>query len=427
MKLTPLYLFSLVAGAGFAQPEPPRLSLQQAQSAATLSSPILRAARAELAMATATHRGLRTEIGPKASVNGFATSGNNSSILGSAPLTDPGVNMQVPMGQFLSSNFMLMIPLLTNQLKEMVRASEWQTRAAAGDYREVQAELEFRITESYYRALFATQEVAAAAAQLRATQEMLRTTEARVESGSAIPASAERVRAEVARGERELAASKSEAAKELLELKHAIGLELGEEIALEPNPETASHSTELSDLVAQATQRRGVLIAARARLESSHADLRSAQAQSQPKIYALGMADATNRRGMGGITVGLTASFAVFDGGRNRADVAKSRALRERSDAMLADLSLEVEKEVRQAVLDVETSESNLRSAEASLKSAQSAYEVMSLRVSAGKGILLEQLDALGVLKRANADLAQARFDRHVAQARITRATGGSR
>jgi outer membrane protein TolC len=92
---------------------------------------------------------------------------------------------------------------------------------------------------------------------------------------------------------------------------------------------------------------------------------------------------------------------------------------------MLKQTDLAVERDVRQAWLDVQSAQANAVSAEASVKAAQSAYDVTALRVSAGKSIVIEQLDALEALVRAKSDLAQSTFDQVLAVAKLNRATGG--
>ena len=170
---------------------------------------------------------------------------------------------------------------------------------------------------------------------------------------------------------------------------------------------------------------RGLVIAGTARTKASEAELRAAKAQSNPRLYATGMADATNRRDMGGLTLGLSMSFPLFDGGRLKSEIEKAKSMKARAEADLASAKLQVEKEVRQSLLDYETALENLKSATASAQAASSAFDVISVRVEAGKAILLEQLDALDLLTRARTDVAKARLDLLTAFARLSRSTGG--
>ena len=80
---------------------------------------------------------------------------------------------------------------------------------------------------------------------------------------------------------------------------------------------------------------------------------------------------------------------------------------------------------MRQSLLDYETAAANLSSAVAAAEAASSAYEIIALRVDAGKAILLEQLDGLSLLTQARTDVAKARLDVLTALARLSRSTGG--
>jgi outer membrane protein TolC len=88
------------------------------------------------------------------------------------------------------------------------------------------------------------------------------------------------------------------------------------------------------------------------------------------------------------------------------------------------DRALDVENEIRQAWLDLETARANAESARAEVASAEAAYQVVALRVEAGKGILLEQLDALQALNRARAMYAEALYMQQEAIAMVRRAVG---
>jgi outer membrane protein TolC len=79
---------------------------------------------------------------------------------------------------------------------------------------------------------------------------------------------------------------------------------------------------------------------------------------------------------------------------------------------------------VRQAWLDGATAERNYQTAQAALRSAQAAYDVIAIRVKNQKGIQLELLDALAAVTRARGAVAQALYDHALAAARLDRAIG---
>ena len=423
MRCTLLLLAALSATHAMGQSGP--MSLQEAITFARANSPMLKAARAEFLGALANERGAKAMLGPQVSVNGFTTTGNNTSILGSVPKTDPAVSMQVPPGQFSDGNLMLMLPILAGDVKAMAASAKWQSQAAAGDYREAEAELELSVRQSYFVVKSMHEDVLAAQASYEALLEMLKTTKARFEAGKTIEASVQRVQAELSRAERDLKTAKNSEAKAYLDLLQVIGGKLDAQIQLLGLTDPETKTFQIEELVKSAMANRGMLMANAARTKASEAELRAAKALSAPRLYATGMADATNRRDMGGVTLGLSMSFPLFDGGRVKSEIEKAKSMKARAEADLASAKLQVEKEVRQSLLDYETALENLKSATASAQAASSAFDVISVRVEAGKAILLEQLDALDLLTRARTDVAKARLDLLTAFARLSRSTGG--
>ena len=125
-----------------------------------------------------------------------------------------------------------------------------------------------------------------------------------------------------------------------------------------------------------------------------------------------------------GYTAGLSLSIPVFDGGMRRSDIAEARAMLERAKADEAVAELRTSKEVRQAWLDIQTSEQNYKTAQTALSASQDAYDVIVQRVENGKSILVEQLDALAALTRARANLAQTIYDHQIAVATLYRMVG---
>jgi outer membrane protein TolC len=92
--------------------------------------------------------------------------------------------------------------------------------------------------------------------------------------------------------------------------------------------------------------------------------------------------------------------------------------------ALLRAQQLQVENEVRQAWLDIETAAANIATAEAALKDAEEAHRVATLRVNEGKAPLVEQIDALAALTEARIRLLEAHTEHVLAQARLLRAMG---
>ncbi len=404
------------------------LSLQEAIRSAQEHNPAIAAMRAQLGVTSAEVNSARAALSPQLSANSYATTGSYGSIVSSSPGVMPPYWLNVPRGGFLDQNLMLMLPLFTGgRLQAIVSSATWQRRAAEGELAETQAAVALLVQEAYFKALVAKQMVLVQESKVASAQELLRTTQAQFEAGKGIEASVQRVQAELSRAQRSLTSARNEEAKAMLDLDAAIGTDFASSITLTDTLSPGASNGTLDEYLARAKASRGRLLAARARAESVGADVRSAEAQRAPQLYGQAMGDVASQRMGTGATFGLTLSIPIFDGGRIRSEVAAAKANRARALAEEADAAIAVENEVRKAWLDVETAKSNAASAQASVKAAQAAYDVMALRVSAGKSILLEQLDALQALTEAKGDLSQATYEQVVAVARLDRAAGGAK
>lgn len=426
MRAATLLAGVLAAACTLAQEPPAKLSLNEALRIAKLNSPILNSIRAEAEAARSATQAARAGLLPQLSANGFAASGNNAGLLGSPPGVDPPAWMLVPTGTFFDGNLSLMVPLFDPQKNALQRVAGWQARAADAELAEAGADLTLTVTESYGRVALSRKLVQAEEAKVASTEELVRTAQTQLEVGLGIEASVHRAQAELARANRGLTSARNEQAKAVLDLYMTMGVDLAS--SLDPSDDLRASPTTLTlaEYIQRSRERRGMLVAARARVQAAGSDVRVAEGQRLPHLYGAVMGDVTNRRDMGGLTAGLALSFPLFDGGRIRAEVAGAKAMKARAEADLKKVELEVEKEVRQAWLDLVTARANVTSAQSSVAAAQSAYEVISIRVSVGKSILVEQLDALEALMRAKSDLAQAAFDEVFAVAKLERASGGN-
>ncbi len=389
------------------------------------NSPMLRGSQADASAARAAAVKARAMTLPQLSANGFGTSGNNGSILAAPVGAGPQALMGVPSGSYLDGNLMLMAPLFAPAQGAMAKMASSLAKSSLGDVAEARAQVAFDVTEAFDRVLLADEIVRVAESKVAESREMLRTSEARLAAGEAIEATVQRSLAELSQAERLVTSAKNERSKAVLDLASVMGADLS--VALRPmgSLDDGLAPSPLENYVANAKKLRGLILAAKAKLDAANADVRRAASQRDPQLYGVVMGDATNRSDMGGLSAGLTLSIPLIDSGQISGDVAQAMAMRARVRADLRLAEITVERQVREALLDLQTAGANIQSAADSVKAVQSAYDVIALRVRAGKSILVEQLDALQSLTSAKGDLAQARFDQALAAARLIRAAGG--
>lgn len=388
----------------------------------------LRAAQSDVKAAGAETKIAKSQTYPQISANTYLAFGDSNNILFSAGTVAPVNYFNVPSEGFADQNVTLSVPIYTGgRLQNQVRAASERERAAASDLSGTQAETVLRIKEAYYRALLGTENVKSAQSRFDAAAEMVRTSQALFTAGKGLESAVRRVEAEQADAQRIVTTARNSQAKALLDLKAAMGVRLDSDLTLADTLTFAPPTGDLNAHLADAAKRRPELRAIRFRQSAAARQTDAVRGSQGAQIYGMAMADGFTSHPQGtreGYTVGVVVSLPLFDGGQRRAETAQARARQERADAEVQDMALRVAVEVQQAWLDVETAAENYKTAQSALQSAQSAYDVTTLRVQNQKALPVEQLDALASLTQAKTNIAQALYDHSLAIARLNRAAG---
>jgi outer membrane protein TolC len=117
-------------------------------------------------------------------------------------------------------------------------------------------------------------------------------------------------------------------------------------------------------------------------------------------------------------------NFNIFTGGRIRADVERAKAaLQQRSDE-LADLRAQIEVEVRDAFLDLQSTADQVAVARDNLELADETLTQSRDRFAAGVTDNIEVVQAQGSVATANDNLISALYANNVAKVSLARALG---
>jgi outer membrane protein TolC len=201
-----------------------------------------------------------------------------------------------------------------------------------------------------------------------------------------------------------LLAQRNQLEKNKLALGRVIGLPPGQVFGIASSPPFAP----LTDI----TQEEAIRLAL-----SQRADYRSASKQVQAAQEALGAARAEWYP-----TVAL--NFSIYNGGRIRGDVEKARAaLKQRSDD-LADLSAQIEVQVRNSFLDLQSAADQVAVARDNLNLSNQTLDQARHRYSAGVTDNIEVVQAQGAVAAANDNLIGALYAHNLAKVSLARALG---
>jgi outer membrane protein TolC len=122
--------------------------------------------------------------------------------------------------------------------------------------------------------------------------------------------------------------------------------------------------------------------------------------------------------------IGVNVRWALFDGGRVRAETAEAAANRRATEARLRDFDAIIDVEIRQRMADLRSASASIEAAEAGARAAMEARRVIAERFSAGVATNTDVLNAQTVLLQAELDVTRARANAELAGARLDRALG---
>ncbi len=416
------------------------LSLKEAVEIALRESPVLRGAVAELRAAEARWRMVQSEKRWQISVNTFASTGTESAILASPPTVMPSATMLLPRRTFLDANAMLMLPIFTGgRLEALIRQAEATRHATVAQLEAMRLDVALETKLAYRRALLAREMVRVAEAYVTAMEERVRVDKVAAQVGRIPEFWVLRSEAELANARQMLANAQRDYEISLITLKAIMGVhpdseitltdELGRDAGRGARDGLKVELLEREKLLAEAMAKRPELKAALRQAEAQSHAVRAAKALYAPQVSLMAMADYMKGTGdmgqwTGGYLAGIVIGLPILDGGRRKAMVGEAQAMQEKALAEVERLKLQIASEVDTALRELKTALQNVKTAKAALKAAEEDERVAKVRYEGGRSVLVEYLDALVALVRAQVNDAQARYELAVTEDKLRRAIG---
>lgn len=408
------------------------VSLKEAIEIALQESPILRGAVAELKVKEARWQMARSEKRPQLSLNTFTSTGTESAILTSPPEVMPPAVMFLPRRSFLDINTMFMFPLFTGgRLEGLIRSAESERNAWAFQIETAKLDVALEVSVAYWRVLFAQELVKAAEAYTRSIEERVRVDREALKVGRIPELWVLRSEAELANAKQMLANAQREHKVALIELKTVMGIHPDSEITLSDKlSENELKAVDLVDrekLLSEALAKRPEMKAALHQLEAQSNIVKAVKALYSPQVSLMAMADYMTGRGMsgvGGYLLGISFGLPILDGGRRKAMVNEAQAMREKVLEEIERIKLQIASEIDTSLQELQTAIQNVKTAKAALSAAEENERVSKIRYEVGRSVLVEYLDAVAALVRAQVNYAQALYDLAVAKAKLQRAIG---
>ena len=423
-----------VAAAGWAQepaaPAVQSLSLASAVALALERNPSLAAAREELPGAQARLRMAQAAGKLSGSANAYLSTGTMGSTIPSPDGVMPRMYMGVPADPRVDQNLTFMYPLSTGgRVGSRVRAADAQVQATTQDIESMVLDVAYAVRAAYWQSLYRRELVKVQQESVSEQQERLRVDQAKYDAGKIPLFYVLRDKSELADAEQQLTNAGRDAETALLDLRAAIGLplaapvQLTDQLAYDPGAADQDADTLLADALAK----RPEALALKARSEAAEHEVTARKAACRPQVNGMVMLDGMETSGMGiggGYTAGIVGSLPLLDGGERKAGVAEAEAMVRKLTREQEALSLQIERELRTALLNLAAANQNVRTALEAEASAEEDHRVADIGYQAGKLINLEAVSALAALVKARTNVAQAKYEFSLAVDAVNRAAG---
>ena len=293
-----------------------------------------------------------------------------------------------------------------------------EAEAARGKARSVEDEAALRVHQIYYRILIADVRRRAVLAKIQASDDVQRERIQQVRYGSALDADLIESRARALQARHELLTTELQRSDLQMQLNDVIGLPLTTPLLLDPNVSLPFDRCERDACIRAALDAHPEIAEARAQVEKAASAVRLARYELVPDVEAFARYSfqrnvpfLADRFG----TIGVRASYDLFDGGRKRAVLRERQTQLAQAKENLARISDDVELRVQTAYNKIERTRQMVAVAEELLAlRAESRRVAVDLLVNGGalgsqaKESTAQELDAQAALLQSQLDFVQA-------------------
>jgi outer membrane protein TolC len=315
-------------------------------------------------------------------------------------------------------------------LRKSYRAAKEGERAAQLSFKDARDLVVQSVANAYLLVTAGSSRVQALRAQVETDQAIYSRTSDQKRAGTTAAIDVLRAHVQLEQEQQQLIAQVNQVAKDKLALGRVIGLPLGQQFTIadtEPYSSLATMTPEQA--VRTAFEQRADLQSAKASVRAAENSVSAARGERYPSLGVsadYGAVGTTLDSSHGTFTFQAIAKFNIFDGGRISGDIVEARAaLKQRQDE-LADLSGQIDYQVRTALLDMESAADQVAVARNNLDLANQTLTQAQDRFASGVTDTIEVVQAQGSVAVANDDLISALYAHNLSKVELARALGSS-
>jgi len=326
------------------------------------------------------------------------------------------------------------------------RAERAEAEAVGADLDAARADLRFEVVRAYWAAVTAREAAEVIAESVARAEAQLNDARQRFAVGLIPPNEVSSLQAQRSREQSQLIEARNLQESTLIELRRLIGAEPDTVIELSDGLDssgssgssgstgsTGSSGSAGQDLVKEALAQRPERKALSFRIGSAEAREQAVRATTKPTVALGSTVDWANPNAkifprqsawLNSWDLSVNVSWAMFDWGRTRAQASQVAAVAEAARERLAELDTIVAADVRQRLLDLDSSQALVQAASDAVTSAAEARRVVGDRFAAGVATSTDVLVAQVALLENGLARMRALASVKLAEARLQRAVG---
>jgi outer membrane protein TolC len=283
---------------------------------------------------------------------------------------------------------------------------------------------------AYLQIIADASRVEAIRSQIETAQALYDRTADQQRAGTAAGIDVLRSQVELKQQQQRLLAQKNQLDKDKLALSRVIGLPNGQEFNLSETAPFAPLTTMTQEqaLLAALAQRPDYQ-SSQARVRAADNDVQAARGERYPTAGVTadyGDVGPSLNNSHGTFTFVVTAKINLFSGGRISGDVIRAKAALKQREDELADLSGQIDYQVRAAFLDIRTAADQVAVAQDNLDLANQTLAQARDRFASGVTDNIEVVQAQESVASANDSLISALYSHNLAKVALARALGGA-
>jgi outer membrane protein TolC len=311
---------------------------------------------------------------------------------------------------------------------EQTHSDAQQVRAAKYSYKDARELVIFAVTSGYLQTVADYARVDTATAQQATAEALYRQAEDQRTAGTTAKIDVLRSQVEFQTRQQQLISAQNDLAKQKIVLERVIGLPLGQEFTLsDTNMYSPAPGLSLEDARKRAYETRADYQSALAQLGAAELTRKAAVAGYYPSLStALNYGDVgvTADGSHGTVNAMAALQIPIFQGGRVHGDVLQAEAALRQSRELLANLRAQIDQDVRNAFLDLQSASRQVEVARSSVDLANQTLEQARDRFATGVTDNIEVVQAQESVASASESLISSLYTYNLAKVELGRATG---